>query len=155
MPEVSPVQSPDNENEDVSERTSRTTRRDIGVGPAHPDDWSHFDINNVLRLLRIGNQTQARLTLRKLHIRWWHASTAAMTRLLERAGVPREVLNLLPGIISTCITCREWARPQPHSVASVELADSFNKQVEADLMFHMIDRCTRWYHSVEVSSSEE
>jgi hypothetical protein len=47
-------------------------------------------------------------------------------------------------------------------VASVELIDSFNKQVEADLMFyqqyfifHMIDRCTRWYHSVEVSSTEE
>ena len=47
-------------------------------------------------------------------------------------------------------------------MASVELAESFSKQVEADLMFyhkyiifHMIDRCTRWYHAVEVSSKDE
>jgi hypothetical protein len=47
-------------------------------------------------------------------------------------------------------------------VASVELADTFNQQVEADLMFvyhyiifHMIDRCTRWHAACLVDSKED
>ena len=58
-----------------------------------------------------------------------------MIKLLKHTGVPAHVLELIPAIISTCASCRAWARPLPSSVASVELADTFNQQVECDLMF--------------------
>ena len=75
------------------------------------------------------------MSLRKLHLRWWHAQSATMPRVLKHAGVPKEVLDLIPEIVSTCASCRAWARPTPASVASVELAATFNQQVECDLMF--------------------
>ena len=45
-----------------------------------------------------------------------------------------------------------WAMPGPDNVCSVDIPDTFNKQVECDLLFihkhvifHMLDRCTRWH----------
>eukprot|EP00969_Alexandrium_andersonii_P264551 11692827-Alexandrium_andersonii.AAC.1 len=58
-----------------------------------------------------------------------------MHRVLKHAGVPDAVLKLNPEIVATCANCRAWAKPPPASVASAELADSFNQQVEGDLMF--------------------
>ena len=128
----------------------------------NPDDWTQFDVGRVLRTLRLAGENQARLTLRKLHIRWWHASAAAMSRLLNRAGVPERILKLIPPIVQTCASCRAWARPQPENMANVDLPESFNAQVEADLMFvhdaiifHMIDRCTRWYHSIIIKGKTQ
>eukprot|EP00969_Alexandrium_andersonii_P158432 6999603-Alexandrium_andersonii.AAC.1 len=74
-----------------------------------------------------------------------------MHRVLKHAGVPDAVLKLIPEIVSTCTNCRAWARPPPSSVASAELADTFNQQVECGLMlvydkiaFHLLGRRTRW-----------
>jgi hypothetical protein len=85
-----------------------------------------------------------------------------MTRLLDRAGCPQEVLNLIPPIVQTCGPCRAWAKPQPENVATIDIPESFNSQVEADLMFvydniifHMIDRTTRWYQGWLISDKEE
>ena len=93
-----------------------------------------------------------RLSLRKLHVRWWHASHQTMRRFLERVGVADEVLKLIPEIVQTCRVCREWAKPGPANVCSIEFADTFNAQVECDLLFvhkevifHLLDRCTRWH----------
>ena len=47
------------------------------------------------------------------------ASAQAMTRLLERAGVPKEILEIIPDIVDTCAACRTWSQPLPQSVASV------------------------------------
>ena len=58
-----------------------------------------------------------------------------MTKLLAKAGVSKEVLDLVPEIKDTCVACRTWARPLPDAQATVELADKFNEQVECDLMF--------------------
>ena len=133
-----------------------------GEGVADPDDWTHFDIRRVLRTLRMTTPAQARMTLRKLHIRWWHASAEAMQKLLGRAGVPKEVTDFCNTIVETCRVCREWAKPQPENVANVDFADKFNQDVEADLMFHdsfiifhLIDRCTRWYHSILVKDRHD
>ena len=45
-----------------------------------------------------------------------------------------------------------WAKLGPDNVCSVDIPDTFNKQVECDLLFihkytifHMLDRCTRWH----------
>ena len=148
-------------NADLGQRERRVWR-DQATGPGSPADWRQFDIQRVMRVLRMGTEAQCRLSLRKLHLRWWHASVASMTRLLERAGTPKQVLDIIPDIVHTCGPCRKWARPLPDSVASVDLPEAFNKQVEGDLMFvyksivfHLIDRCTRWYQSDEITDKEE
>jgi hypothetical protein len=75
-----------------------------------------------------------------------------MTKLLDRVGVPQRVLDLIPEIVQTCQVCRTWAKPGPDHACSVEIPDKFNEQVECDLLFiekhiifHMMDRCTRWH----------
>ena len=85
-----------------------------------------------------------------------------MERNLKKAGVPNTVCALIPEIVGTCASCRAWSLPPQASVASVELADTFNQQLEADLMFvyhyiifHTIDRCTRWHVACIVQSKAD
>ena len=146
---------------DTVQRT-RTTTTDLGTGPGGTTDWSNFDVAKSMRTLRLGNDAQQRLTLRKLHLRWWHASPAAMTKLLERAGCPQSALDKIKEITDTCSACRAWAKPKPDSVASLEMPDTFNKQVEYDIVFiykfsifHLVDRCTRWEETYIVDSKSE
>jgi hypothetical protein len=95
-----------------------------------------------------------------LHQHWWHAQAATMERILKKkAGVPITVCALIPEDFGTCASCRAWSRPPPAGVTSVELADTYNQQVEADLMFayhyiifHLIDRGTRWHTACLVQS---
>ena len=141
---------------------NRRTWADTGAGPATNADWTTFDIGRTVKAMKVCTPAQARLSLRKLHLRWWHAQSATMTRILRRAGVPKQVCDLIPEIVNTCTSCRAWSRPLPASVTSVELADSFNQQVECDLMFvysfiifHLIDRCTRWHAAYLLPSKEE
>ena len=85
-----------------------------------------------------------------------------MIRLLERAGVPKQVLEIIPDIVDTCAVCRTWSQPLPRSVASVNLPDKFNDQVECDIVFylftqysHFVDRCTRWHAAIVVPDKTE
>ena len=85
-----------------------------------------------------------------------------MHRILRQVGVPDNILKLIPGIVATCASCRAWHRPGPASVATAELADTFNQQVEFDLMFmhkyiifHLIDRCTRWHAACTVPDKHD
>ena len=88
----------------------------IEEGPAQGDvDWSRFDIGRVVRSLSAATAENRNKILRKLHIRWWHAPTATMQRLLKHAGVDKEVIDDVPRIIDTCPHCRAWARPLPES----------------------------------------
>ena len=55
-----------------------------------------------------------------------------------------------------------WTTPGPDNVCSVDLADKCNAQVECDLLcvhqyiiFHLIDRCTRWHAGRVVPNKEE
>ena len=63
---------------------------------------------------------------------------------------------MMPEIANTCTCCRPWSKPPP---ASVELADSFNLQVDCKLLFvyryiifHLIDRCAQWHAACLVQS---
>ena len=85
-----------------------------------------------------------------------------MRRFLERVGVPDAILNLIPEICDTCKVSRMWAAPGPNNVCSVDIPDTFNKQVECDLLFihkyiifHMLDRCTRWHAGALVPDKNE
>ena len=74
-----------------------------------------------------------------------------MKRFLTRVGVSPKVIAMIPEVVQTCKVCREWAKPGPSNICSTEIADTFNMQVECDLLFvekyqifHLVDRCTRW-----------
>ena len=113
--------------------------------------WSKHDLGFALQQLRSIRIGIVRRTLRKLHIRWYHASSKKMQTLLQAAGVSPDVLCLVPSIVDTCDICRSWQRVGPRSVASTRLPEAFNKEVQMDLLFykthiilHCIDACTRW-----------
>ena len=85
-----------------------------------------------------------------------------MTNLIKNAGLPNEVLQEIPNIISTCRECRSWQSKGKDTIPSITLATHFNEFVEWDLMFykqfivnHEIDRCTRWHASCEVPSKHD
>ena len=85
-----------------------------------------------------------------------------MRKFLERVGVSDEVHNLIPEICDTCKVCRMWTKPGPDNVCSIDLADKFNAQVECDLLFihdyiifHLLDRCTRWHATMLIPDREE
>ena len=142
-------------------RSEAVKSKDAGTGD-NTTDWTNFDVARSMRTLRLGTDSQQRLTIRKLHLRWWHASASAMYRLLERAGCPESALQKIKAICDTCTACRAWAKPQPESITSVDLADEFNKQVEYDIVFiykfaifHLVDRCTRWQEATIVDHKDE
>jgi hypothetical protein len=75
-----------------------------------------------------------------------------MQTFLKRVGVPDTVLAMIPEVCSTCQVCREWQRPGNAHQTAIDLPDTFNQQVEGDIMFyerhmiyHLLDRCTRWH----------
>ena len=85
-----------------------------------------------------------------------------MTTFLKQVAVPDKVLDLIPEIVSTCRVCRQWAKPKPHAVPSLNVPDRFNQKVEADLLFmykkivfHMMDRCIRWEEGEEIPDKFE
>ena len=143
------------------ERGPNKAWKDTGTGD-NPQDWTKFDLSRVLRVFRTGDEPQCKLALRKLHLRWWHAQVQPMQRLLSTAGVKKEVIDMIPTIVETCVACRAWTRALPDAQTSVELADSFNAQVECDLefykkfiIFNLVDRCTRWHHTKNVDGKTE
>jgi len=113
--------------------------------------WTKHDLGFALQQLRSIREGVVRRTLRKLHIRWYHASLKRMRTLLEAAGVGSDVLSLLPTIIDTCDVCRNWQRVGARTVASARVPESFNQEVQVDLLFykthillHCVDACIRW-----------
>ena len=132
--------------------------RDVAVGEAL-EDWTNFDVTASMRGLRDGDMATKRRTLRKLHLRWWHANRSQMEKILGAAGVPVDVLGMIPSIIETCRECRAWASNRPDSTPSVELSVVQDEQVEADILFykrllvwHMVDRADRFHNGEEIEN---
>ena len=82
------------------------------------------------------NRDSLQREIRKLHLRWWHASKSSMTRILSAAGLSKEVLDLVPDIVDTCKECRKWQRPGNETIATSSVSTKFNEHVEMDLMFY-------------------
>eukprot|EP00971_Amphidinium_carterae_P326242 6456928-Amphidinium_carterae.1 len=145
-PEARAGRGPDREPRERRTTAEQGTTTIVGA------DWSRFDKHSSLRGLRLSSEGGKRRILRKLHLRWWHASAAAMHRILKAAGLQKDVLDMIPSVCETCTTCREWSRPSAEAIPSVRLASSFNHEVEADLLFlttrdgtqhtvlHLVDR---------------
>ena len=92
-----------------------------------------------------------RRTLRRLHIRFWHAASAKLIEILRAAGAPQGALKLVKEIVDTCRICRMWAGPSPKSLTTVRLAHDFNQVVQWDILFHrklmvshLLDEAIRW-----------
>jgi len=144
------------------ERSQEDQSRTVSTNVGNTTDWTNFDVARSLRALRLGNDAQQRLILRKLHLRWWHCSANAMSKLLERAGCPPDALAKVKAICDTCAACRAWAKPRNDAIASVDIVDRFNDEVEYDILFiykfkifHMVCRCTRWQHAMIVDTKDE
>jgi len=137
---------------------NRKTYDDKAEGTERRSDWSRFEIGSVLRTLKLAeDKATLQRELRKLHLRWWHAPKNSMTKVLEAAGLPKRVLEMVPDIVDTCRECRKWTRPQQITQASLRMSTKFNEHVEMDLMFykqyticHFIDRASRWHLAVGV-----
>ena len=119
--------------------------------PVDPPDWSSWDLGRALRALRSGDLPTIVRTLRKLHLRWWHASKLRMRNLLSAAGLPKDVLNAIESVCDTCRICRLWQKPSNRPQATLRLSTEFNQVVQIDLLFvasltvlHCIDEATRW-----------
>ena len=139
---------------DALQRIRRTYKEGDTQTP-DPSDWTSFDISASLRGLRLAPEAGQRRILRKLHLRWWHASANRMEQLLKAAGLDRKILDLIPEIVDSCRVCRTWQRPSSDNVASSRLVTGFNLEVEGDIMFihhggvthpvlHLVDRGVRW-----------
>ena len=92
-----------------------------------------------------------RNSLRRLHIRFWHASSAKLIELLRVAEVPQEALSLVKEGVDTCRVCWMWTKPLPKSLTTVCLATDFKQVVQWDISFHrklMVthspDKAARW-----------
>ena len=92
-------------------------------------EWGQFDMGRAITLCHSRDMNVVRRTLRRLHIRFWHAGTKRMELLLKTAGAPPEALKALKEIVDTCRICRMWTKPRPKSMTTTRLATEFNQIV--------------------------
>ena len=59
-----------------------------------------------------------------------------MLKMLTTAGLPKNILDMVPDIVDTCRECRIWQRPGKETQVSISVPTTFNEQVECDLMFY-------------------
>lgn len=139
---------------DQIQRVRRSYREGEAQTP-DPSDWTSFDISASLRGLRLSNEAGQRRIIRKLHLRWWHASSHRMIQLLKSAGLPQSILDIVPEVVDTCRICRLWQKPSSDNIAVNRVVTGFNLEVEGDLIFithqgasppvlHLVDRGVRW-----------
>ena len=93
-------------------------RRDIGtpIAPPHDADerdetWSAMGWKKVLKELNDPNINIVKRRLRRIHLRWYHATASRMIRLLEMIGCPESTLKLIPDIAAACRVCRTCSEP--------------------------------------------
>ena len=140
----------------------RRTWTESGVGPERGADWTRFEIGASLAVLRRGSPAACRRELRKLHLRWWHATVTQMTNTLRLAGISQSTLDGIVDVVKTCRECRSWETPGTATQQTLTLPDHFNQYVEGDILFwmkfmifHFVNRCTRWHAGSDVASKTE
>ena len=124
----------------------------LPLGEDQIPEWSSWDLGVQLRALRsTDSPAHALRALKRLHLRWWHASSSKMKQLLQHAGIDDSILRLLPGLIDSCKICRLWRRPGNRAVTTSRITSRFNELVQCDILFWnelmilvLIDEATRW-----------
>ena len=124
---------------------------DTAAGEPKWPDWTRFVVQASLKRLRSYDPKVITTELRKLHLRWWHASEYTMRKILSAAGLDEARLSLIKPIVDSCRECRCWARPDNKNIPSVSLPTKFCEEGECDILFygedkkifHIIDRAIR------------
>ena len=90
-------------------RAKKEKKVDTGTqAETGPSEWTSRDMRRALRLLHSVDQGVVKRTLRRLHIRLWHAPAARMIELLRLGGAPTAAIKLVKEIVDTCRNCRLW-----------------------------------------------
>ena len=69
-------------------------------------EWTAFDLGHALKLLHSRDPAVIRRTLRRLHVRFWHAPSIRLSELLRHAGAPDEAIKAIGPIVDSCRVCR-------------------------------------------------
>jgi hypothetical protein len=151
------------------ERAATTADSTNQSDNAAVEDWRTMDVNKALSALRSPEASVRRKAIQRLHVRWWHAPSESLKRLLEAAGAPANALADIRAVVQSCAICRDWKRPGPRNIATFRMVQEFNEEVQFDLMFyhskmeparnlicvaHLIDVCLR-YSQTGVTSKDE
>ena len=95
--------------------------------------------------------------LRKLHLRWWHASEPKTRQVLQSAGIDEVRLLMIKPIVDTCRECRVWQKRGHEIKPSMDITIKWLEKGETDLMFyksyigfHVIDRALRFSGGMEI-----
>lgn len=141
-------------------KDQRDSGDQVGFGAAA--DHRTTDVAKVLQLLQSNGDTSLRKALQRLHVKWYQCETERLQSLLGAAGSSSKVCSFVPQVAHACQVCREWRRPGNANKLTYSLAQSFNEEVQFDLLFyrsllqptsggdkgipvvHFIDCCIRW-----------
>ena len=112
-----------------------------GTSPEDALSWSTFDIGRAMTALRSGTPDIQRRILRRLHVRWWHATPTKMIGIVKQAGILGPVFELCKYVCNTCRICKDWIPPGNKPMAKTRMSTSFNDVIRADLRFWKKQNC--------------
>jgi hypothetical protein len=152
---------PEGKGERRHARAPRKIKKDveaqIDIGP----DWTQWDLGRALKGLRSAVPGMRQRTIRRMHVRLWHAPAQRLRDLMSAAGLPKEILDDVQAVVDTCSVCREWQRNGNKPMASLSFTSAFNEGVQFDLLFlegepvvHTICLCNKWAQGMFVKSKE-
>eukprot|EP00971_Amphidinium_carterae_P018911 372341-Amphidinium_carterae.1 len=132
-------------------------------------DWRYFDVDKAMRNLHSASQRTRLLTIRRLHVRWFHCTTSQLSAILRQAGVGEEVIQEIPLVIDSCNVCRIWQRPSYRPKTSFSTVYSFKEELQMDYLFycsqletekqkvilHIIDVATRYTQAILLPDRSE
>ena len=97
-------------------------------------DWNHRVRRVLVRLPRLSREDpqQAKRLLLGLHERFWHSGAGDLQSMLTRAGMPAEVLKLVPETIAACAVCRRFSKLKSRPKVRANHPSSFNEEVLVD-----------------------
>ena len=157
-----PVVRESEEREAVMDREEEQADAvDAEDGPAiDPPKRANFDFRRVLvRLPRLAREDtqQAKRLLLGLHERFWRANCSDLQAMLSRAGMPAEVLKLIPETVASCGVCRKFSRLKSRPKVRADQPTSFNEEVQVDYFklwdswfMIIVDVATRYKTIVQV-----
>ena len=129
-----------------------------------PPRRSNFDFRRVLvRLPRLvkSDVDQAKRLLLGLHERFWHSTASDLQSLLSRAGMPSDVVKLVPEVVASCAICRKYSRLKSKPAVKTNHPMVFGEEVQADYFqlwnqwfMILIDVATRYKIVVKVAGRD-
>eukprot|EP00971_Amphidinium_carterae_P328596 6460551-Amphidinium_carterae.4 len=150
-----------------SARHRRTFREEAAQAGSAQLDWRHYDISKAFTGLHGASEKTKLLTLRRLHVRFFHVGIKGLSDLLRLAGVAEDTIALVPLVVHSCTICRQWETPGRRNRIAFRTVDQHNQEVQMDLLFfnssvepaseqkvilHMIDVATRYCRAVALAS---